>query len=238
MSAALDALWALQEHDIAIDQLKRRLSSLPERAALHALNERRHAAEAKIAEVARQMDELSAKEEGVETELNTVETRVKQLDDALRSPGSATRDAQAIIHEIDQLKERAGGLEEQGLELLEQRDALQAERDQAQADLDRVADEVPAALAAAQAAEGEAGQELAKLEAERAEILPLVDEATLASYDRKRPKMGGVAVARVVSGACSGCHLSLSAADLDQMAKLPDGQLASCEQCDRILIPA
>jgi predicted nucleic acid-binding Zn-ribbon protein len=188
--------------------------------------------------VARQIEQLAQQEEAVEKELATVEGRAKQLDDALRAPGSATRDAQAIIHEIDQLKEQAGGLEEQGLELLEQRDALQTEQDKARAELEAVAAEAPSALAAVQTAEGEAGQELAKLESERAELVPSVDATILATYERKRPKLDGVAVARVVNSTCSGCHIALSAADLDRMAKLGPGQHASCEQCDRILIPA
>lgn len=238
MSSSLQALVALQEHDTAIDQLQRRLGALPERAAAHDLNEQRRAIEARIASLDAQLDALAATEEAVEEELATVEARIASLDAMLRAPGSATRDAGAIVHEIDQLRERAGAVEERGLELLEQRDGVLNEQKAAHAELDAVAAQAPVALAALKQAEGEAGAELARLQDERAAIVPSVDPALLATYDRLRPRLEGVAVARVVSGACSGCHLSIAAVDLERIARLGPGEHATCEQCGRILIPA
>ena len=237
LTAELEALLTLQDHDFAIDQLKRKLGQLPERAALHELNERRHAAEQLLGELAASLDGLNAEESVVEGELNQTEARAKSLDDALRAPGSATRDAQAIIHEIDQLRERASGLEERGLELLEQRDKLLGERARVQQGLEEIAAQAPTALAAVATAEGDAGKELATLEAERATAAGAVDAALMATYERLRTRLDGVAVARVVNGTCTGCHLALSAADVDQMAKMPAGSHATCEQCGRILVP-
>jgi hypothetical protein len=238
MNEMLDALVALQEHDTAIDRLKRTLASLPERSAAHALNERRRAADARLGALAAQLAELSSAEAAVEVELNTVETRAKSLDDNLRSPGSATRDAQAIIHEIDQLRAQAGEFEERALELLEQRDALVAEQRVAGAELEAVAAEAPAVLAAVASAEGDGATELAALEAQRAEAAGKIDAALMGTYERLRANLEGVAVARVVNGTCTGCHLSLSAADLEHLGKLGPGQSATCEQCGRILVPA
>jgi predicted nucleic acid-binding Zn-ribbon protein len=234
----LAALAVVQEHDTAIDQLQRSLSSLPERAAAQALNERRHAADVQLAALASKLEALAEAEEAVEKELAVVEQRADSLDATLRSPGSATRDAQAIIHEIDQLREQAGALEERGLALLDERDTLLNEQSAAQAELDAVAADAPGVLAALKQAEGDAGESLAKLQAERAEAAAALDDALLATYDKLRARMDGVAVARVVSGTCTGCHLGLSAVDLEHMAKLGPGQYATCEQCGRILIPS
>lgn len=238
MTDSLESLVILQEHDTAIDQLQRRLTALPERVAAHDLNERRRTAEARIADLTNQLDALSAAEEDVEKELATVEDRVKSLEAMLRAPGSATRDAQAIINEVDQLRDRAGTIEERGLGLLEERDGLLNVQKTVQAELDAVASEAPAVLAALKAAEGEAGAELAKLQEERAAAAAGLDAALLATYDKLRARLDGVAVARVVSGSCTGCHLGLAAVDLERLAKLGPGQYASCEQCGRILIPS
>ena len=238
MTTALQTLLSLQDHDVAIDQLRRRLAQLPERAAAHELNQRRRAAETRLSELGAQLDALSDEEALVERELATVETRVKSLDDALRAPGSATRDAQAIIHEIDQLKTQASALEESGLDLLERRDAVISERGRVQASLDAVAAEAPGVLAAMAAAEGDGGKQLATLEAERAEAVSSIDGAVMATYEKLRARLDGVAVARVVNGACTGCHLALSSADLEQIGKLAPGAHATCEQCGRILVPA
>ena len=228
----------MQEHDTAIDQLKRRLLSLPERGVAHELNERRHAIQERLTGLAAHLGELAAAEEEVERELAIVEERATSLDNALRAPGAGTRDAQAIIHEVDHLRERAGALEERGLELLEQRDALLGDEKAAQAELDQVAADAPGVLAAVATAEGEAGVELKRLEAERAEVASGLDAALLATYEKLRSSLDGVAVARVVNGACTGCHLSLSSADLDHLTRLKPGEFASCEQCGRILIPS
>ncbi|HVV35177.1 MAG TPA: hypothetical protein VHC63_01150 [Acidimicrobiales bacterium] len=229
-------LLVIQDTDLAIDDLRRRLGVLPERAAAHALNERRHAAEAEIVRLEGDLEKLAAEEASIEEQLATVEARAKALDDALRSPGSATRDAQAIIHEIDQLRAQADGFEEAGLALLEQRDALAAEQAHNQQILDEVATEAPIVLAALQEAEGEGGKELAALEAERAALAAKVDAAVLANYERLRARFDGIAVARVHGGVCTGCHLSLSAADLDQFNRLAVGQHTTCEECGRLLI--
>lgn len=229
-------LLVLQDHDNAIDDLRRRLGVLPERAAAHALNERRRNAEAELVRLAGELEKLSAEETAVEESLAVVEKRAAQLDDTLRSPGSATRDAQAIIHEIDQLKAQAATLEEAGLELLEQRDALLAEEEKNQRVLEEVAAEAPVVLAALQEAEGDAGRELARLEAERASAAAEIDASLLANYEQLRGRFEGVAVARVHGGVCTGCHLSLSAADVDRFNRLAPGDHYSCEECGRLLI--
>jgi predicted nucleic acid-binding Zn-ribbon protein len=229
-------LLVLQEHDVAIDDLRRRLGVLPERAALHALNERRHTAEAEIGRLTGELEKLSGEEAAIEESLAVVEKRAAALDDTLRAPGSATRDAQAIIHAIEQLKAQAGELEESGLALLEQRDALLAEQAENQRVLEEVATEAPKLLDALHAAEGDAGREVATLEAERAAAAAEVDAALLATYERLRERLGGVAVARVQGGVCGGCHLSLSAADIDRFNKLAPGGYATCEDCSRLLI--
>ena len=229
-------LLALQDLDVAIDDLRRRLGVLPERAAAPELNERRHKHEAAIVDLAAQLEKLAAEEADVEATLATTEARAKSLDDALRAPGSATRDAQAIIHEIDHLKAQAAELEEAGLQLLEQRDGVLAQQAEQRRVLDTVAAEIPGVLAAIATAEGDAGTELAALEAQRNEIAATVEPAALATYDRLRERLGGVAVARVQNGACTGCHLALSSADLDQFNHLTAGQHATCEQCGRLLI--
>lgn len=231
-------LLALQDLDVAIDDLRRRMGVLPERAAAHELNERRRRAETDVADLSPQLEKLAAEEAEVEATLAKTEQRIESLDAALRAPGSATRDAQAIIHEIDHLKAQAEKLEEAGIELLEQRDALLAQQASLLADIEAIAAEVPAVLDALRTAEGDAGKELAALESQRRELAGSVAADVLATYDRLRQRLGSVAVARVHNGACTGCHLSLSAADLDRFNRLAVGEHATCEQCSRLLIRA
>ncbi len=59
----------------------------------------------------------------------------------------------------------------------------------------------------------------------------------LATYERLRTRLGGIGVARLVGNHCDGCHLALSAVELDHVRHLPEGEVYTCEQCSRILVP-
>ena len=50
-----------------------------------------------------------------------------------------------------------------------------------------------------------------------------------------RKRSGGIAIARLVGGSCGGCHLSLSAVEVDRIKKLPPEAPAHCEECGRLL---
>jgi uncharacterized protein len=91
-------------------------------------------------------------------------------------------------------------------------------------------------LAALQEAEGDAAKELAALEAERAAAAAEIEASVLAQYEQLRKRLDGIAVARVHGGVCTGCHLSLSAADADRFNRLAPGEHYTCEECGRLLI--
>ena len=67
--------------------------------------------------------------------------------------------------------------------------------------------------------------------------MPRLDDAAIARYDRLRARLGGVAVARLEGSRCGGCHLDLSAGELDQVRATGAGELADCPQCGRMLVP-
>jgi len=96
---------------------------------------------------------------------------------------------------------------------------------------------VAVADAALQRASSEIDAELAALDAERATRRAELDETTLARYGRIR-NSSGVAVARLVGHRCEGCHLDLSAAEVDDVkdeAASSDG-VAECPNCGRMLV--
>jgi predicted nucleic acid-binding Zn-ribbon protein len=78
--------------------------------------------------------------------------------------------------------------------------------------------------------------ELASLVDERAAAVSAVPEALVARYEKLRAKLGGVAVARLEHGRCTGCHLQLPATELDRLRHEPPDALAECEQCGRLLV--
>jgi predicted nucleic acid-binding Zn-ribbon protein len=77
--------------------------------------------------------------------------------------------------------------------------------------------------------------ELERARAERSSLVGAVDADLLAEYDDLRKRLGGIAIARLVGGSCGGCHLALSAVDVDRIKKLPPDAPAHCEECGRLL---
>ena len=59
----------------------------------------------------------------------------------------------------------------------------------------------------------------------------------LAEYASLRGGAGGIGVSRLVGSQCGGCHLTLSAMEVARLRKLPDGEIAHCDECGRILVP-
>jgi predicted nucleic acid-binding Zn-ribbon protein len=78
--------------------------------------------------------------------------------------------------------------------------------------------------------------EVAELQSQRAAAAGTLTEAEVALYERVRHQFHGVGVARLEGGHCSGCHMELSARELDIVKAVPAGELAECPQCGRIIV--
>ncbi len=51
-------------------------------------------------------------------------------------------------------------------------------------------------------------------------------------------RLKGTGAARLIKNHCDGCHLELSSVEVERIRALPPGEVATCEQCGRILVPA
>lgn len=233
----LEQLLEVQEHDTAIDQLHHRWDHLPERAELAELE----VAEADLAERRRQAEEESAtlarSQKRIEDELASVEAKRVETDQRLYSGTvTAPRELQALQDELANLDRRTSDLEDELLEVLtaaEPVDETLAGIDAEAASLAERRIKVEAALAATEA---EIEEEIAKVTAEREATASHVPADRLAEYERLRPRLGGIAIARLVGTSCGGCHLTLSAVEIDRIRKLPADEPAICEECGRMLV--
>ncbi len=63
-----------------------------------------------------------------------------------------------------------------------------------------------------------------------------IDAELLARYEQLRHELGGIAVARLVGTNCGGCHLTLSAVELDRIRHEPGDAVVLCEECGRLLV--
>lgn len=232
-----DALLTLQGHDTHLDQLRHRLDTLPESAALHAWEGRREAHVSRLAEVRLEREALAREQKRFEDEAAIVEAKAAEVDAKLYS-GSVTnpKELQALQDDVDALRRRQAELEEHALEFMVQAEPVDERLATLSAEAEALEEEGQRLTVALAEAEAELVAELGSVEAERAAAAEHVSGALLVEYDRLRPQLAGVAAARLRGNVCEGCHLALSAVALDQIRHAPADAVVHCEECGRILV--
>jgi uncharacterized protein len=229
-----ERLLELQAVDTATDQLRHRRANLPELADARSARQALLDWERTGAELRGRLEELGDVIDGTEHESAEIDRHRTRLEGQLRTV-IAPREAEALQHEIRTLVERRSQADDRELAALE-----------AQADVDT---ELSVHLSTEHAlrakfgdadralaeAEADVGRELAALESRRDELRAGLDPSVLARYDGLRAQLG-VAIARLVGSRCDGCHLDLSALELERVRAAPDGELTECPQCGRLLV--
>lgn len=230
-------LLSVQDHDTRIDQLRHRFDTLPERASLVSAQQSCQQIHNQRAVKQVQRLELQRDLKRNEDELAVLESRVKRENDRLYSGEvTGTRELLTLQEEVDGLRSRCSDMESKALELMEAIEEIEAEVTGLEASLEAADSQATAAQQQLAEAEAVVLAEIDQENAARSTQAVEIPEAALASYEGLRVRMGGVAVARLRSGTCEGCHLALSAMELDRIRHAPADEVCYCEECGRILV--
>jgi predicted nucleic acid-binding Zn-ribbon protein len=229
-----DRLLALQDVDTETTQLEHRRSHLAELAAARAARSEVSAWERERDRLRERLTELDGLIEKSEHESSQIDQHRGRLDKQLRTV-IAPREAEALQHEIQTLQSRRGELDDAELAALEEQAELDDRLSAHLGDESALRSSLAAAEEALTAAEAEIAAHLAELDARRTELRAELDEAHLRQYDHLRV-VHGVAIARLVGRRCEGCHLDLSPAEVDEVKAVPPDELATCPQCNRLLV--
>lgn len=234
---ALEALLEVQGLDLAADRLRHRRTALPERAQVA---ERRRALvqlDAGTVAVQERSALLQRSAKRLEDEVASVEARATDADRKLYSGSvTAVRELQSLQDDVESLRRRARSLEDDLLEIMEQAEPVTAELESAAAERSAIEAEVSAVQGRLAEADGVLAEELAAAEAARAVSAQRVPSDLLATYESMRPKLDGIAIARLEGGRCGGCHLGLPATELDAIRHALPGAIVRHEECGRILV--
>ena len=233
----LERLLNLQANDTAADQLRHRRATLPQRAAIAELDRRQSALEEEISEPRSERDGLAREQRRLEDEIATVEGKAAHVDKQLYD-GSLTspKEAQALQADLESLKRRQSALEDEVLELMERVEPLDERLAAASVVLADLAEERRALQATLAEAEAAIDVEIAEVASARQSLVDAVPAALVSEYERIRGGAGGVGVARLQGATCLGCHISLAAAEVDRLKRLPSEEIAQCPDCGRLLV--
>lgn len=240
MTTPLEQLLVVQEHDSAIDHLRHRRATLPERATLVKAESVIRELEAPIAEVRARHDVVSRDVKRLEDEAASAAAKVGEVETAMYS-GSITspRELQAMQSEVEQLRRHQRALEDRELELMESQESIDGE-------LGALAERVGAAEAEATTARTAVAEQESVIDAEMARengardaVAVGIPANLLALYDGCRAAARGVGVARLVGNTCQGCRLTIPSTEVNRIRKAgPDGDVAHCDNCGAILVPS
>ncbi len=238
MNEVLEQLLAVADLDTFMSQLQHRRDALPEALGLQGVEAELAAFEAQRVEAARRREELGVTQQDLEAQIAALTERRSALEQRMyAATGSAARDLQAMNDEVRHLTGRRAELEELELEAMLEQDPVDAE-------LARLRD----AMAPLQARAGELrdrvahdrreiDDELAQAASSRANASAMLPTALSDRYETLRARLRGTGAARLVGNHCDGCHLELSSVEVEKLRALPPGEVATCEQCGRLLVP-
>jgi predicted nucleic acid-binding Zn-ribbon protein len=230
MADQIENLRKLQSVDGELFRLRREEQRLPQELeqAKQAVDEQ--TAKAKSVEARLKAIQLQHKEK--EIDLSSREANVKKLQGQLFQV-KTNKEYAAIQHEIEQAKADTSLLEEEIITLLDGIDQTSKEHAeelakvaQREQQLRKEQDRVTQALEVIRA-------QMAKCEARRKEMLPLVEPNTLSIYERILASREGVAIVPLIDDSCTGCHM-VQPPQVVNEAHL-QARLVMCQNCNRIL---
>jgi len=235
--APLVRLLAVQDHDTALDQLRHRLTTIPERAELADRERALAQLEASRSEIGARRHELGRTQQRFEDEIDSLGARIADTERSLYSGAvSAARELQALQESVASAKRHQSDLEDQLLEVLEAIDPVDDEQRTADAAAAEAEAEVARLRDLVTAAEADVRERLDRELAAREAATAGVPADLLATYERLRTQLGGVGAARLEGNRCLGCHLTLPATEIDAIRHLPPDAVVRHEECGRILV--
>lgn len=234
----LERLLDLQANDTETDRARHRRATLPEIEAIAALDAAESTVRAEIAEPAAERADIAKEQKRLEDEIATLEAKIVHVNHQLYDEGlTSPKEAQALQADLESLQRHQRSLEDEVLELMERAEPLDAQLAAADERLATIDAERTAARGSLAAAQQVIDDELAVLEGARAELAAPIPAALLDEYERIRTSADGVGVARLTGTTCTGCHLSLAAAEVDTIRRAPADVLHHCPDCGRLLVP-
>jgi predicted nucleic acid-binding Zn-ribbon protein len=219
------ALFEVQRLDTAIDQARHALAHLPELAIEKSAAEKLGALRARIGDLMREQGTLESELASIEKRDAEIANHLARLEKQMKTV-IAPREAEALQHEMRVLViERESG-DERGLEIL----------DSAATTAEALDEALALAAVGVRGAEEAARVVIDGLAVEREAATRSIDASDLQAYERLRTTHAGVAIAEIKHGVCGGCHMDISASEMDAIKRLPVDQVAECPNCTRLLV--
>jgi hypothetical protein len=238
VSATFTHLLAVQDLDTSITQMEHRRDALVESSGLANVEAELASLGAVQADAASRRAVLTATQKGLEDQIAGITARRDLVEKRLyAATGSSARDLQAMNEEVKHLTDRRAELEEQELVAMLEADPIDAELAALRERMGPLQDKAKELRELVEQERLEIDAAIASASGTRAAEAAQLPAALSDRYEKLRARLKGTGAARLIGSHCDGCHLELPSMEVERIRALPAGEVATCEQCGRILIP-
>ena len=233
----LEPLLALQERDLALDRLRHRHATLPEREVVTNAIALVATLAAEADGVRKRRDEIASEERRLDAEAQGISGHAGAAEQKLYSGEiSSPKELQALQADVESLRRHQRSVEDRQLLAMEQREPLDARLSELEAAHAAAEADLAVACDALSAAEAAIEAEVTVETDARAVLAAPISAVLIDTYERCRTKGNGVGAARLVGGTCQGCHLSVPSTEVDAIRHAPADQVSYCDNCGCILV--
>ena len=223
----------LQQVDLKIEELSKRIDSLP--AQIQSLHSRLdaflHAQEDRKKRLA--ANQHARKE--MDGDIKVIQEKISKHKDQ-RYQVKTNDQFRAMTKEIEGEEAKVRGIEDEILEKMLEAEEIQKQVQEAASRLESERSLVAAEVARLESEQQVDDEERRSLQARRAELQAGLSESTRTHYDRIRPAKRGIAVAEVREGICTACNVLLRPQVYNEVRT--NEVLLTCENCGRIIFYA
>src|SRR5271165_1445071 len=230
MTVEIEQVTRLQSLDMKIAELEKEVAALPKHIAEieKALDSHLRRLEADRAALAANQKDRKR----LEDDIRVHEQKVSKLRDQTLQ-AKTNEQYRAFQNEIEFAQKEIRKCEDRILELMGESEALDGAVKKAEAALKQEKQQVNVEKAGAVERTAADKSEIARFQAERAEIVTQLPAQTYQTYERIRKKRKGIAIAEAANGRCTACMIKIRA-QFFQDLKVTE-QIMLCENCSCIL---
>jgi len=230
-------LLDVQQLDSRIDTLRHQRANLPELAELAGIEPKRKELDDRLRDRKIQVSDLTDEQKKADRDVESVKAR-RERDQQMLDSGQVRnpKDAERMLHELQSLERRISDLEDVELEVMERLEATQQDASVTEQELEALQGRITELEHARAVKEADLDQEIGQVGGERDVEASALPDDLMALYAKLREQKGGVGAAELRAKQCNGCHLTLDAAILRDIAAAPEDDVVRCEECGRILV--
>lgn len=229
---------------VALAALDQELSQLTNRAKNHPVREEIAKFNDELEKIQFEITQINAKESDIQKEAKKLELEIEQVqnrlikDKARIDSVSNAKELAAMEHEVQSLQSRQNELENQEIVMLEEIESLQTEQAKWQNEKDKLSKLIEEKTQVLKAALADLKNEAERVNKDKQDLVVKINSDLLAKYQKILSEHVGLAAARLVDGACTGCNISFSPIEVQEIKANDPELIMNCENCGCILVRA